>query len=260
MLGPQAQVLPEIRLTRVEAGDVIAVCSDGLYRYVDGEELGRWLSSRDGLMDILVDLLTATADRGGDEDTSLCLCRVRRLPEERLPEPAPRADKTVAAPPELPHFTVPRTSRVGPTRVLFALATIAVGVGAIGGGLGWWSGVGTGEDLRAGWVNTDSPAVAPPPPVQPARDTQPTAAQAPVQDVINDLIVECVKVVGCSALSITHDMASARKIANRIAMLYQGRIMWAGPADQIDRSGNEYVDQFIHGRAEGPIQMQVRAL
>ncbi len=181
VLGPQAQVLPEIRLTRVEAGDVIAVCSDGLYRYVDGEELGRWLSSRDGLMDILVDLLTATADRGGDEDTSLCLCRVRRLPEERLPEPAPRADKTVAAPPELPHFTVPRTSRVGPTRVLFALATIAVGVGAIGGGLGWWSGVGTGEDLRAGWVNTDSPAVAPPPPVQPARDTQPTAAQAPVQ-------------------------------------------------------------------------------
>ena len=90
---------------------------------------------------------------------------------------------------------------------------------------------------------------------------EPTTGLDPIMsDVINDLIVECVKVVGCSALSITHDMASARKIANRIAMLYQGRIIWAGPADQIDRSGNDHVDQFIHGRAEGPIQMQVRAL
>jgi phospholipid/cholesterol/gamma-HCH transport system ATP-binding protein len=90
---------------------------------------------------------------------------------------------------------------------------------------------------------------------------EPTTGLDPIMsDVINDLIVECVKVVGCSALSITHDMASARKIANRIAMLYQGRIIWAGPADQIDQSGNDHVDQFIHGRAEGPIQMQVRAL
>ena len=62
-----------------------------------------------------------------------------------------------------------------------------------------------------------------------------------------------------SALSITHDMASARKIANRIAMLYQGRIVWAGPVGDIDSSGDERVDQFIHGRAEGPIQMAVRA-
>jgi phospholipid/cholesterol/gamma-HCH transport system ATP-binding protein len=90
---------------------------------------------------------------------------------------------------------------------------------------------------------------------------EPTTGLDPIMsDVINDLIVECVKVVGCSALSITHDMASARKIANRIAMLYQGKIIWAGPADEIDRSGNDHVDQFIHGRAEGPIQMQVRAL
>ncbi|MCC7048823.1 MAG: ABC transporter ATP-binding protein, partial [Alphaproteobacteria bacterium] len=89
----------------------------------------------------------------------------------------------------------------------------------------------------------------------------PTTGLDPIMsDVINDLIVECVRVVGCSALSITHDMASARKIANRIAMLYDGRIIWAGPADQIDRSGNEHVDQFINGRADGPIKMQVRAL
>jgi len=89
---------------------------------------------------------------------------------------------------------------------------------------------------------------------------EPTTGLDPIMgDVINDLIVECVRVLGATALSITHDMASARKIADRIAMLYEGRIIWAGPVAEIDRSGNEYVEQFIHGRAEGPIQMQVRA-
>ena len=55
-------------------------------------------------------------------------------------------------------------------------------------------------------------------------------------------------------------MASARKIADRIAMLYEGRSSGQGPSDEIDQSGNPYVDQFIHGRAEGPIKMEVRAL
>jgi phospholipid/cholesterol/gamma-HCH transport system ATP-binding protein len=55
-------------------------------------------------------------------------------------------------------------------------------------------------------------------------------------------------------------MASARKIADRIAMLYEGKIIWAGATEGIDESGNPFVDQFIHGRAEGPIAMQVRAL
>jgi phospholipid/cholesterol/gamma-HCH transport system ATP-binding protein len=76
--------------------------------------------------------------------------------------------------------------------------------------------------------------------------------------VINDLIVASVKRLGATALSITHDMASARKISDRIAMIYGGKIIWAGPTAQIDRSGNQHVDQFIHGRAEGPIQMAVR--
>ena len=65
--------------------------------------------------------------------------------------------------------------------------------------------------------------------------------------------------LGATALSITHDMHSARKIASRIAMLHGGRIIWNGAVTEIDRSGNAYVEQFIHGRAEGPIQMQVRA-
>ena len=89
---------------------------------------------------------------------------------------------------------------------------------------------------------------------------EPTTGLDPIMgDVINDLIVKCVQELGASTLSITHDMASARKIAHRIAMLYQGKIIWAGPVAQIDDSGNPYVEQFIHGRAEGPIQMQVRA-
>lgn len=89
---------------------------------------------------------------------------------------------------------------------------------------------------------------------------EPTTGLDPIMaDVINDLIVKCVREVGTTAVSITHDMVSARKIADRIAMLHQGRIVWHGPTAEIDRSGNPFVDQFINGRAEGPIKMQVRA-
>jgi len=88
---------------------------------------------------------------------------------------------------------------------------------------------------------------------------EPTTGLDPIMaDVINDLIVSTVDDLGVTTLSITHDMASARKIADRIAMIYKGKIIWQGPTEQIDRSGNEYVDQFIHGRAEGPIKMEVR--
>ncbi len=90
---------------------------------------------------------------------------------------------------------------------------------------------------------------------------EPTTGLDPIMgDVINDLIVETVQQMGATTLSITHDMASARKIADRIALLYGGKIIWAGPTAEIDQSGNPYVEQFIHGRAEGPIEMQVRVL
>lgn len=89
---------------------------------------------------------------------------------------------------------------------------------------------------------------------------EPTTGLDPIMaDVINDLIVKVTREVGATALSITHDMASARKIANRIAMLYDGKIIWQGAVEDIDNSGNAHVEQFIHGRAEGPIQMAVRA-
>tara|TARA_B100001939_G_scaffold331712_1_gene329983 strand:- start:6028 stop:6819 length:792 start_codon:yes stop_codon:yes gene_type:complete len=87
---------------------------------------------------------------------------------------------------------------------------------------------------------------------------EPTTGLDPIMaDVINDLIVECVKDLGATTLTITHDMSSVRKIADRCAMIYKGNIIWSGPRDQIDHSGNDYVDQFIHGRAEGPIHMEL---
>jgi phospholipid/cholesterol/gamma-HCH transport system ATP-binding protein len=90
---------------------------------------------------------------------------------------------------------------------------------------------------------------------------EPTTGLDPIMaDVINDLIVKCVSDLGATAVSITHDMASARKIGHRITMIHEGRLIWQGPVGEIDRSGDAHVDQFIHGRAEGPIQMQVRKL
>ena len=89
---------------------------------------------------------------------------------------------------------------------------------------------------------------------------EPTTGLDPIMaDVINDLIVKGVRQLGATAVSITHDMVSAHKIADRIAMLHKGQIIWQGPAAQIDHSDNPFVDQFIHGRAEGPIRMEIRA-
>ena len=87
---------------------------------------------------------------------------------------------------------------------------------------------------------------------------EPTTGLDPITaDVINQLIVDRVKELGATTLSITHDMSSVRKIADRVAMIYKGKIIWDGPCADIDKSGNDYVDQFIHGRAEGPIGMDV---
>lgn len=88
---------------------------------------------------------------------------------------------------------------------------------------------------------------------------EPTTGLDPVMgDVINDLIVKCVRELGVTALTITHDMQSARKIADRIAMIYRGKIVWTGPVADIDNSGDDMIDQFIHGRIEGPIHNQAQ--
>ncbi len=83
---------------------------------------------------------------------------------------------------------------------------------------------------------------------------EPTTGLDPItSDVINNLIVEEVTRLGCTAISITHDMSSARKIGDEIAMLHGGQIVWRGDAKTIDQADNAYVRQFINGVAQGPI-------
>ena len=87
---------------------------------------------------------------------------------------------------------------------------------------------------------------------------EPTTGLDPIMgSVIDNLIVKSVRELGATALTITHDMASARRIADNVALIYQGRIVWHGPITEIDHSGNDMVDQFINGRSIGPIQLQV---
>lgn len=87
---------------------------------------------------------------------------------------------------------------------------------------------------------------------------EPTTGLDPIMSgIINELIVERVRDLGATALTITHDMKSARRIASRIAMLYQGKVVWCGPVSEISDSGNPYVDQFIHGNADGPIDLDL---
>ena len=88
---------------------------------------------------------------------------------------------------------------------------------------------------------------------------EPTTGLDPIMGaVIDGLIIDCVKRLGSTAIAITHDMASARRIGDRIAMLYRGRIVWQGAAESLMTSGNAMVEQFTHGSREGPIQMELR--
>ena len=83
---------------------------------------------------------------------------------------------------------------------------------------------------------------------------EPTTGLDPIMSgVINDLIREIVTEMGATAITITHDMTSVRAIADTVAMLHAGKIRWHGPVAQMDTSGDPYLDQFINGRAEGPI-------
>ncbi len=88
---------------------------------------------------------------------------------------------------------------------------------------------------------------------------EPTTGLDPIMsDVINDLIIKCSKELNATTISITHDMHSARKIADKMAMLYNGQLIWQGSPKDIDNSGNPYVDQFVRGSAEGPIEIKLQ--
>jgi phospholipid/cholesterol/gamma-HCH transport system ATP-binding protein len=84
---------------------------------------------------------------------------------------------------------------------------------------------------------------------------EPTTGLDPIMSgVINELIREIVVEMGATAMTITHDMTSVRAIADRVAMLHQGVIQWTGPVSEMDATPDPYVQQFIHGRADGPIE------
>jgi phospholipid/cholesterol/gamma-HCH transport system ATP-binding protein len=84
---------------------------------------------------------------------------------------------------------------------------------------------------------------------------EPTTGLDPIMSgVINELIREIVVEMGATAMTITHDMSSVRAIADRVAMLHDGLIRWTGPVAEMDAAADPYLQQFIHGRAEGPIE------
>ncbi|GGO25771.1 ABC transporter ATP-binding protein [Gemmobacter aquaticus] len=84
---------------------------------------------------------------------------------------------------------------------------------------------------------------------------EPTTGLDPIMSgVINDLIREIVVEMGATAMTITHDMTSVRAIADNVAMLHGGKVRWTGPVSELDSTPDPYVQQFIHGRAEGPIE------
>ena len=84
---------------------------------------------------------------------------------------------------------------------------------------------------------------------------EPTTGLDPIMSgVINDLIREIVVEMGATAMTITHDMTSVRAIADHVAMLHGGKVRWTGPVSEMDATPDPYVQQFIHGRAEGPIE------
>jgi phospholipid/cholesterol/gamma-HCH transport system ATP-binding protein len=87
---------------------------------------------------------------------------------------------------------------------------------------------------------------------------EPTTGLDPIMtDVINELIVSCSEDLGATTIAISHDMASVRKVADKVALLYGGRIIWEGSVEEMDRTDNPYVCQFIHGQAKGPMTVDV---
>ncbi|WP_032112455.1 ABC transporter ATP-binding protein [Candidatus Paracaedibacter symbiosus] len=85
---------------------------------------------------------------------------------------------------------------------------------------------------------------------------EPTTGLDPiVSGSINNLIIKCVRHLGASAITITHDLNSLRCIADRVGLLFQGKMIWVGTLDELETTDNPYVVQFINGNAEGPFTL-----
>ena len=83
---------------------------------------------------------------------------------------------------------------------------------------------------------------------------EPTSGLDPITGgVIDRLIIDAVQRLGATTVTISHDMASVRRIADKVAMVYNGVILWCGDVKQMDNSGVAEVHQFVHGLAEGPL-------
>ena len=88
---------------------------------------------------------------------------------------------------------------------------------------------------------------------------EPTTGLDPIMGaIIDNLIVDCVKKLGSTTIAITHDMASAQRIGDQVAMLYKGELIWQGEAGKLMQSENPYVHQFTHGLYAGPIKMEMK--
>lgn len=88
---------------------------------------------------------------------------------------------------------------------------------------------------------------------------EPTTGLDPIMSaIINDLIKKNSKQLGATTITITHDLISAAHIADRVAMLYEGQIVWDGPIDKLHSSGNPYVEQFVSGSVTGPIKIRIQ--
>ena len=89
---------------------------------------------------------------------------------------------------------------------------------------------------------------------------EPTSGLDPITGgVIDRLIIDSVRRLGATAITISHDMASVRRIADKVAMVHNGTIIWCGPASEMDDTGIAEVDQFVHGHADGPLTRAAKA-
>ena len=89
---------------------------------------------------------------------------------------------------------------------------------------------------------------------------EPTSGLDPITGgVIDRLIIDSARRLGATAITISHDMASVRRIADKVAMVHNGTIIWCGPASEMDDTGIAEVDQFVHGHADGPLTRAAKA-
>jgi phospholipid/cholesterol/gamma-HCH transport system ATP-binding protein len=88
---------------------------------------------------------------------------------------------------------------------------------------------------------------------------EPTTGLDPIMSaIINELIKKNSKQLGATTITITHDLVSAAYIADRVAMIYEGKIIWDGPVDKLNSSGNPFVEQFVSGSTQGPIKIKLQ--